>query len=133
MSGKMKTTVKGKGIKTTTITSPLDGDTWTFNDDNSFESDYVAGTWSQDKKKFVIDFNDDDITSVIEEILMEEFETDITIDSISKKTCTGTENTKKNTIKGTFKVNMTGQGYDEDCGCMRTGKVTVSGSFTGSR
>ena len=42
MSGNIKTTVKGKGIKTTVIPpSTLDGDTWTFNDDNSFESDYV--------------------------------------------------------------------------------------------
>ena len=132
MTGNMKTTVKGKGINTTTIKSQLDGDTWTFNDDNSFESDYVAGAWSLNKKKFAIDFNGDDIMSLVEGMLSEEFETDITVDTITKETCTGMENTKKNTIKGTFKINLTGYGYDEKCDCDRTGKITVTGNFTGT-
>jgi hypothetical protein len=132
MSGKITTTVRGKGIKTTTIPGTLDGDTWTFNDDNSFESDYVGGAWDQSKKKFVVNFNDDDIMSLIEGMLSEEFNTDITVDKITKETFSGTENTKKNTIKGTFKIYMTGYGYDEKCDCDRTGKVTVSGSFTGT-
>jgi methyltransferase-like protein len=133
MSGNVKATAQGKGIKTTVIRGKLDGDTWTFNEDNSFESDYVGGSWSQNKKKFAIDLNDDDIISLVEEMLSEEFETDITVDGITKETCTGTENTKKNTIKGSFKINMTGHGYDEKCNCERTGKITFSGNFTGTR
>jgi len=37
-------------------------------------------------------------------MLSKEFGTDITVNAITKKTFTGTENTKKNTIKGSFKI-----------------------------
>jgi len=76
--------------------------------------------------------NDDDVITLIEDMLSEKFGTDITVNAITKKTFTGTENTKKNTIKGSFKIYMTASGYDESCGCERTGKLTVSGSFTGT-
>lgn len=132
ITGKVTTTIKGKGIKTTIIKGALDGDSWIFNEDNSFDSDNVGGTWSQVKTKFAVNFNDDDIISLAEEMLSEEFGTDITVNAITKKTFTGTENTKKNTIKGSFKIYMTASGYDESCGCERTGKVTVAGSFNGT-
>ena len=131
MTGKITIMVKGKGIKTTVLRGRLDGDTWTFNDDNSFESDNVGGTWSQTGKKFFVNFDDDDITLFVEEMLSEEFETDITVDGIIKEIFKGTENTKKNTIKGSFKIYMIGHGYDEKCDCDRTGKITVSGNFMG--
>jgi len=131
MTGKVTIMVKGKGIKTTVLTGLLDGDTWTFNNDNSFESDNVGGIWSQIKKKFVVNFDDDDIILFVEEMLGEEFETDITVDGITKEKFTGKENAKKNTIKGSFKIYMIGHGYDEKCDCNRTGKITVSGKFIG--
>ena len=132
ITGKVTTTVKGKGIKTTIITGRLDGDSWIFNSDNSFDSDNVGGTWSQTKTKFTVNFNDEDVISLAEEMLSEEFGTDITVNAITKKTFSGTENTRKGTIKGSFKIYMTASGYDEDCGCERTGKVTVAGSFNGT-
>jgi hypothetical protein len=132
ITGKVTTTIKGKGIKTTIIKGALDGDSWIFNEDNSFDSDNIGGTWSQVKTKFAVNFNDDEIISLTEEALTEEFGTDITVNAITKKTFTGTENAKKGTIKGSFKIYMTASGYDEDCICERTGKVTVSGSFNGT-
>ena len=50
ISGKITIMVKGKGIKTTILRGQLEGDTWFFNDDNSFESDNVGGTWSQTER-----------------------------------------------------------------------------------
>lgn len=133
MTGKVTTSVKAKGMKSKTLKGTLDGDSWIFNGDNSFESDNVGGTWGQKKTKFTINFNDDDIISLIEETLSEEFGTDVSVDAVTKKTCSGTENIKKKTIKGTFKIYMNVSGYDQDCECERTGKVTVSGSFTGGK
>ena len=80
----------------------------------------------------IIAINKDTSHIFLYKMLSEEFGTDITVNAITKKTFTGTENTKKNTIKGSFKIYMTASGYDESCGCERTGKVTVSGSFTGT-
>jgi hypothetical protein len=133
MTGKVSTSIKAKGMKSKTLKGTLDGDSWIFNDDNSFESDNVGGTWSQTKTKFAVNFNDDDVISLTEEMLSEEFGTDLTVNAITKKTFSGTENTKKGTIKGSFKIYMTASGYDESCGCERTGNVTVSGSFTGGK
>jgi hypothetical protein len=132
MTGKVTTSVKAKGLKTTTLKGTLNGDTWIFNDDYSFDSDNVGGTWNQTKTKFAVNFNDDDIILLEEEQLSEAFGTDVTVDAITKKTFTGTENAKKKTIKGSFKIYMNVSGYDEGCDCERTGKVTVSGSFTGT-
>jgi hypothetical protein len=131
MTGKVTTTIKAKGMKSKTLKGTLDGDSWTFNSDNSFESDNIGGTWSQKKTKVTVNLDTDDITSFFEEMLSEELETDISVDAITKNTCTATENTKKKTIKGSFKIYMNISGYDEDCACERTGKATVSGSFTG--
>jgi hypothetical protein len=132
MSGKVTTTVKAKGMKTKTLKGTLDSDCWTFHNDNSFESYNIGGTWNQIKTKVTVNLNDNDIISSFEEMLSEELGTDISVDAITKKTFTGTENIKKNTIKGSFKIYMNVSGYDEDCECERTGTVTVSSSFTGT-
>lgn len=132
MTGKVTTTIKAKGMKSKTLKGTLDGDSWTFNGDNSFESDNIGGTWSQKKTKVTVNLDTDDIISFFEEMLSEELETDISVDAITKNTCTATENVKKKTIKGSLKIYMNISGYDEDCDCERTGKVTVSGRYTGT-
>jgi hypothetical protein len=132
MTGKITTTIKAKGMKSKTLKGTLDGDSWTFNSDNSFESDNIGGTWSQNKTKVTVNLDTDDIISFFEEMLSEELETDISVDAITKNTCTATENTKNKTTKGSFKIYMNIAGHDEDCDCERTGKATVSGSFTGT-
>ena len=131
MSGKVTINVKGKGIQPPTIHGALDGDIWTFNEDASFESTYVGGAWSQNKSKFYVNFDDDDVISLVETILTEEYGTAVTVTGIIKETFNGTENAKKQTIKGNFKIIMTGTGYDASCDCDRTGKITVTGNFSG--
>ncbi|MFZ3137532.1 MAG: fibronectin type III domain-containing protein [Thermodesulfovibrionales bacterium] len=130
IEGKTTTTIKVKGIKTKKVVEKLD-DVWTFNSDNSFESENIVGTWSQKKTKVTVYLNDNDIIQYYGGTQNEELGTNVTVDKITKKTCTGTENTKKRTIKGSFKIYMNITVYDDICHCNRTGKVTFVGSYTG--
>jgi hypothetical protein len=127
IQGPMTAKVTAKGMKSKTIKSTMD-DVWIFHDDGAFESQNVGGTWTELKKKFTVYPDPADISDVFAAMLSEELETDITVEQVTKMTCSGTEQ-KNGTIKGSLKVylNIYSSEYNIH------GKATISSAFIGTR
>ncbi|MFZ3138560.1 MAG: hypothetical protein WA126_14345 [Thermodesulfovibrionales bacterium] len=126
VQGKVTTKVSAKGQKSKTMKGNID-DIWTFDSDGDFETENISGTWSQTKKKFVVNLDTEDVIANFEDMLSDELETDITVEEITKMICTGTEQ-KNGTIKGSFKIYMNIYSSEQDI----HGQAKVSGSFKGT-
>ncbi len=126
VQGSVTTKISAKGYKTKTLKGSIN-DMWIFNNDGSFETEGMGGTWTQNGKKFSINPNVDDIISNFEESLTEDIGTDINIEEITKMTVTGTES-KNGKMSGTIKIYMNVYSDEFDI----HGKVTFSGTFKGT-
>lgn len=126
VKGKITTKVSAKGQKTKNMAWNID-DIWTFSGDQVFQAEDVKGFWNQTGKKFVVDLNQEDIISNFEDMMTEEFGTDISVDEITKMTAKGTEqkNGKMNVV-----LSITMKVYAEEPGISGTAKV--SGVFNGT-
>jgi hypothetical protein len=127
IQGPMTAKVTAKGMKSQTIKTTMD-DVWTFHDDGVFESQNVGGTWTEPKKKFTLNPDAADISDIFAAMLSEQLDTDITVEQVTKMTCSGTEQ-KNGTIKGSLKFYL--NIYSSEYGMH--GKATVSSTFIGTR
>jgi hypothetical protein len=103
-------------------------DRFTFINDGSFEMIDMDGTWSQQGSNFIVNLDQDSISSYFEDNLSEELGLDVSVD-VTNMIFIGKVQ-KNGTIKGSFKLNMNFdiEDYDE-----LQGTVTASATFTGTR
>lgn len=106
-------------------------DFWTFHGNGNFETEDIRGTWSQNRKKFVVNFNTEDIVKYFKGLLYEDLETNITVVEVTKIAFTGKEQENK-TISGSFNIYLNVSIYKDDCDCVIDGRATVSGNFRGN-
>jgi hypothetical protein len=127
IQGPMTAKVTAKGMKSQTIKASMD-DIWIFHDDGTFESKNAGGYWTEPKKKFTLSPDPADISDIFAAMLSEELGTDITVEQVTKMTCSGTEQ-KNGTIKGSLKftLNIYSSEYDKH------GKATISSAFKGTK
>jgi len=126
VQGTMTVKVSIKGYGSQTVKTPF-SDEFTFYGDGTFDMTDISGTWSQNKKKFTVNLDTEDVSQYFEDDLSDEIGTDVTVE-VTKISFTGTEQ-KNGTIKGTFKFNMVLYIDDYDI----TGKVVVTAPFKGTR
>ena len=126
IQGNVTIKASAKGQKSKTMKSSLD-EVWTFKSNGDFETENIGGVWSQRGKKITVNLDIEDTINYFEEILSEELETDISVEQVTKMSCTGTEQ-KNGTIKGSFKIYMNIYSLEKNI----HGKATVSGSFKGN-
>jgi hypothetical protein len=125
VQGSVTTKVSAKGHKAKTMKTNMN-DVWTFNSDGNFEAADIGGTWNQTGKKVIVNLNAEDISKNFEDMLSHGLDTDITVEEVTKMTCTGTEQ-KNRTVSGTFKINMNIYSSEQDV----HGQAQVTGSFKG--
>ena len=126
IQGPMIAKITAKGMKSMKIKGTMD-DIWTFHDNGTFESQSVGGTWIEPKKKFTVYLDPSDIMDIFADMLSEELETDITVEEVTKMTCSGTEK-KNGTIKGSLKVSL--KIYSSEDGVH--GKAAITSNFVGT-
>jgi hypothetical protein len=135
----VRASVKGEGSYRV---ADATGDYFVFGTDGSSFSmiDVPAeeATWYYDKKKFVINVNNDYLvdyfTTGLEQILWSKgLDADIEDLAVTKNVFTGTENTKKGTIKGKWTLALQGYMYSYDYGEELPLKATAIITFTGER
>ena len=126
IQGPMTAKITAKGQKTKIIKGTID-DIWTFHEDMTFESPDVGGTWIEPKKKFTVYPNPADISDIFANMLSEELDTDITVEKVTKMTCSGTEQ-KNGTLKGKLSISM--NIYAGEYGIH--GKATIASNFVGT-
>jgi hypothetical protein len=126
INGTQTVKVSIKKYKTQTIKIKF-YDEFTFYDDGYFEMVDMDGDWVQKKNKFTVYLDPESVSQYFADNLGSELDSDVSV-QVTKITFTGTEQ-KNGTIKGSFKLFMTFYIEDYDL----TGKVTVSGSFKGTR
>ena len=126
IQGPMTAKITAKGMKSVKINGTMD-DIWTFHENGTFESSSVGGTWIEQKKKFTVYPDPSDIMDIFADMLSEELETDITVEEITKMTCSGTEK-KNGTIKGSLKVSL--KIYSSEYGVH--GKAAITCKFVGT-
>jgi hypothetical protein len=126
IQGPMTAKITAKGQKTKIIRGTID-DIWTFHDNGTFESPDVAGTWIEPKKKFTVYPNPADISDVFSNMLSEELDTDITVEKVTKMTCSGTEQ-KNGALKGKLTIAM--DIYAGEYGIR--GKANITSNFVGT-
>ena len=126
IQGPMTAKITAKGMKSMKIKGTMD-DIWTFQDNGTFESQSVGGTWIEPKKKFTVYPDPSDIMDIFADMLSEELETDITVEEVTKITCSGTEK-KNGTIKGRLKVSL--KIYSSEYGVH--GKAAITSNFVGT-
>ena len=102
-------------------------DVWTFNSDGNFEAEDIGGAWNQTGKKFTVNLNAEDVSNNFEDMLSQGLGTDISVEAVTKMTCTGTEQ-KNGAMSGTFKIYMNVYSSEQNI----HGQAQVSGSFKGS-
>ena len=126
IQGPMTAKITAKGQKTKIIRGTID-DIWTFHEDRTFESPDVGGTWIEPKKKFTVYPDPADISDIFADMLSEELDTDITVEKVTKMTCSGTEQ-KNGTLKGKLTIAM--NIYAGEYGIH--GKATIASNFVGT-
>ena len=125
IQGTLKVTVKIKGFKPATEKGEF-VDHFIFHPGGSFEMIDLDGTWMQKKTKFTVTLDPADIEAFFEEAFADEgLNAVVEVTSISFN---GTEQ-KDGTIKGKYSFKMDIFLLDDDL----EGKVSVSGTFTGTR
>lgn len=127
VTGSMTIKVSIPGEGSDKVTTPFT-DTLIFYADNSFQMGGMHGTWNQKKSAYKVFLDEGSIETSFEELFWDYYELDTSCD-ITKVTFKGTENTKKQTIKGTMNIKMNIHFFDFDV----IGKVTISAKLSGTR